>query len=282
MRHGHCNDYKYNPQSFETVRLDETDGVPLKRKQMPSCSAYEGRTVLARWKTFDEERMMSRPKHCVVRDSEGVPGTFGSLPLPDETAAGAHVTVDIGGGQLGLKVPTSALVEREDGTFFFPGRFAELAEVERSHGASVAADSRRSPLVVPVIEEELQVGRRRVETGGVRVSKKVHEREQLVDELLLKEEVEVERVPINQVVDGPVEVRHEGDVMIVPVMEEVLIVEKRLVLKEELHIKKRRVEERNPQRVTLRSEEVSVDSFGGQEQREEDNRGQPRSAASTE
>ncbi len=55
-----------------------------------------------------------------------------------------------------------------------------------------------------------------------------------------------------------------------PVLEEVLVVEKRLVLKEEWHITRRRVEARSPPRVILRCEEVSVDRFGGHEQREID------------
>ena len=217
---------------------------------------------------------MRRAGHFLVSDSEGVRGTFQELPSRDESAAGAVVTVEVETGQ-GLKVPARALVEREDGTFLFSGRFAELAGAHPSPKAKADADSRPTSLVVPVVEEELQVGRRRVEAGRVRVTKKVHEREEVVDEPLLREEVEVERVPINRFVDGPVEVRHEGDVMIVPVLEEVLVTEKRLVLKEELHITKRRVEARDPQRVTLRSEEVSVDRLDGQGRREEDGEGRP-------
>ena len=226
---------------------------------------------------------MTRAGHFVVSDSEGVRGTFRSLPSHDESAAGAVVTIHIGRGRQGLQVPSRALVEREDGTFFFPGKFAELAGAEPGRVANADAGSRPSSLVVPVVEEELQVGRRRIEAGGVRLTKKVHEREEVVDEPLLREEVEVERVPVNRVVDGPVEVRHEGDVMIVPVLEEVLVTEKRLVLKEELRITRRRVEARDPQRVTLRSEEVSVEHFGGQGQDEgDDNEGRSKSAASPE
>jgi uncharacterized protein (TIGR02271 family) len=47
--------------------------------------------------------------------------------------------------------------------------------------------------------------------------------------------------------------------MIVPIMEEVLVIEKRLVLKEELYIRKRRVETHRPQQVRLRSEEARVE-----------------------
>ncbi len=146
--------------------------------------------------------------------------------------------------------------------------------------AGAARGLKQGPVVLPVMEEELQFGKRRVEAGKVRLTKTVRERDEVVDEPLIREEVEVERVPVNKIVDGPVDVRHEGDVMIVPVLEEVLVVEKRLVLKEEVRITRRRVEAHEPRHVTLRSEEVSVDRFGAENQQE--GRGEPGSAASSE
>jgi uncharacterized protein (TIGR02271 family) len=106
--------------------------------------------------------------------------------------------------------------------------------------------------------------------------------EEFVDEPLLEEEVEVERVAINRIVDGPLPVRYEGDTMIVPLLEEVLVVEKRLVLKEELRITKRQHKTRKPQRVTLRSEEVRVEHLDSSEQQRGKDKGeQPTSAASS-
>jgi uncharacterized protein (TIGR02271 family) len=113
--------------------------------------------------------------------------------------------------------------------------------------------------VIPLVAEELAVGKRTVETGRVRVVKSVREEQQTVDQPLMAEQVEVERVAVNRVVDGPVEVRHEGDVMVVPVLEEVLVVEKRLMLREELRITRRRTETRQPQTVTLRKEEATIE-----------------------
>lgn len=54
---------------------------------------------------------------------------------------------------------------------------------------------------------------------------------------------------------------------VVPVVEEVLVVEKRLVLVEELHVRKRRVEERRPQAFTLRKEEVVAERLDAREAR---------------
>jgi len=56
--------------------------------------------------------------------------------------------------------------------------------------------------------------------------------------------------------------------MIVPILEEVVVVEKRLMLKEELHISKQRIETHKPQRVTLRSEEVNVERIDNHQHKE--------------
>ncbi len=149
-----------------------------------------------------------------------------------------------------LWLPPDAIEQREHGTLVFRGSFEELA----------AAAREQTPVaVVPVMEEELRVGKRVVETGRVRIHEDGHEHEEVVDEPLMREEYDVERVPIDEFVDGPVGPRHEGETLIVPVLEEVLVVEKRLVVREELRITRKRTEERRPQRVKLLSEEVSVE-----------------------
>jgi stress response protein YsnF len=61
------------------------------------------------------------------------------------------------------------------------------------------------------------------------------------------------------VLDRPVEVRHEGNTTIIPIYEEVLVVEKGLMLKEEIRITKRTTETHQPQQVITRSEEVIVE-----------------------
>jgi uncharacterized protein (TIGR02271 family) len=128
-----------------------------------------------------------------------------------------------------------------------------------AEGETPEEGARVPAAVVPVIEEELRVGKRVVETGRVRIHKTVREHEEVVDEPLMREEYDIERVPVDEFVDGPVGPRQEGDTLIVPVLEEVLVVEKRLVVREELRITRRRTEEREPHSVTLRSEEVSVE-----------------------
>lgn len=107
-------------------------------------------------------------------------------------------------------------------------------------------------------EEVLSVGKRAVERGRVHIRIKVREREETVEQDLESQDVEIERVPVGRPVDSIPQPRQDGDVLIVPVVEEELVVTKRLVLKEELHIRKRTT--RRTERVTesVRSEEAVI------------------------
>lgn len=118
-------------------------------------------------------------------------------------------------------------------------------------------------LRIPVTQEVLQVGKRLVETGhGVRVHKTVTETVLRIDEPLMQQGLEIEHVAINAWVEGkpPVQ-RQEGDTLIVPVLEEVLVVEKRLRLKEEIRITARAGTRVASEQVTLREEHVDVQRF---------------------
>jgi uncharacterized protein (TIGR02271 family) len=118
--------------------------------------------------------------------------------------------------------------------------------------------------VIPVIEEQLIVDKRVVEKGRVRISKKVRETDETVNIPLVQENVQVERVPINQfIAEPPPPVRYEGNVMIIPVLREVVIVEKRLVLVEELRVTKQQTQTQETQKIRLRKEEVNVKRVSG-------------------
>ena len=194
----------------------------------------------------------------IVHGKEGWRGTGVPVPLSSQSDD-SQILVQLDTGEQ-LLVSAEALVQQQDGSYYLPLTLTEL-ESYRLRPHSEAAKT----TVIPVIEEELDVQKRVVETGKVRVTKGVHEHKTLVDEPLFRDEVEVERVLIDRVVDGPVPVRYEDDTTIVSIMEEVLMIEKRLVLKEELHIRKRRVETHRPQQVTLRREEVRVERLDSTE-----------------
>ena len=113
--------------------------------------------------------------------------------------------------------------------------------------------------VIPVAEEQVLLEKRRVETGVVRVRTDVETRDDLVRDTLLHEKVEIERKPIGREVDAPPPVREEGDLLIVPVVEEILVVEKRLMLVEEIHLRRHRRNEALEQPVKLRRQRVSIE-----------------------
>ncbi len=134
----------------------------------------------------------------------------------------------------------------------------QTAKKTAAENFSVEPEKNDQKLVFPVIEEQAFVDKRVIETGKVRISKQISEREELIDVPLFREEVTVERIPVNQYVDQPPQVRHEGDVMIIPVVQEQLVMQRRLVLVEELRVRKQVVESHQPQTVILRREDVDI------------------------
>ena len=112
---------------------------------------------------------------------------------------------------------------------------------------------------IPVVEEELHVGTKTVETGVVRVHKRVHENVRQIDVPLLQDSVEIRRVNIDRIVETVPSVRTEGDTIIVPIVAEELVISKRLVLKQEIHLIRRQTEINSTQDVTLRREEAEVE-----------------------
>jgi uncharacterized protein (TIGR02271 family) len=126
------------------------------------------------------------------------------------------------------------------------------AEEDRS-----SADSIDNPKLT-LLAEELAVGKETVETGRLRVSKETRTREASVDENLVKELAHVETVPVGRQISEIPPVRQEGDTIIVPIVEEVLHTERRLILKEEVKITRRRTTEQFHDRVTLRYQEAVI------------------------
>lgn len=113
--------------------------------------------------------------------------------------------------------------------------------------------------VIPIAEEVARVEKREAVTGRVRVRTHVDVVHEPVRASLEEETVEVTRVPIDREITQAPEVRTENGVTIVPVVEEVLVVEKRLVLKEEVHIRRHVRTEDVEVPVELRKERVEVE-----------------------
>ncbi len=126
--------------------------------------------------------------------------------------------------------------------------------------ASAAPKTVAGSAVIPVIEEQVRISKELVDSGKVRISKKVTEHEESVNMQLMHEKTNIERVPVNQYVDSPPPpVRYEGDTMIIPVLKEVLVTEKRLMLVEELRVTRQQVQTEETRQVTLRKEEIDIE-----------------------
>jgi stress response protein YsnF len=109
-----------------------------------------------------------------------------------------------------------------------------------------------SGAAIPLAQERLRVDKKIVERDRVVVKTHVDERTAWVREELAREDVQVTWVDIDREVDEPPAVRTEGDTIIIPLFEEVLVVERRLVLRQEIHLTRKRSTERFDQPVTLR------------------------------
>ena len=128
-------------------------------------------------------------------------------------------------------------------------------------------DEKREPkgeevTVLPILEETLHVSKRDVVTGRVRVRTVTDLSEERVRQELSGQHVEVERVPVDVLIErdaAPPEPRTEGDVTIVPILEEVLVVEKRLLLKEELRITRHRTTNVTEVAVPLRKQRAEIE-----------------------
>lgn len=118
---------------------------------------------------------------------------------------------------------------------------------------------KKEEVVIPVVRETARVVKRAVDRGAVRVTKVVSEHEEVIDTSTVEDEIEIEHVARNVQLEKPAEARHEGDTLIIPVMEEVTVVETRIMLREEIYIRRRKVKKPSSKKVRLRREEVRVD-----------------------
>lgn len=114
--------------------------------------------------------------------------------------------------------------------------------------------------VIPIVEERAHIETRDRIVGRVRVRTETRSEDVELLDMLRSSRVEVERVPVDAFVDEAPEMRVEGNVTIIPVLEEVLV--RRLVLREEIHV--RRIDEEREVRetVTLRTQEAVIERDG--------------------
>ena len=188
-----------------------------------------------------------------------------------------------------LSLSEDALVKQHTGDYYLLLTLTELnaladtvperaggmdeSDTQRNAESSTEGDTSSDAaenIIIPVAEERIVVHKRQVEGATTRIVKRVLEDTQTVDETLLGEEVEIKRVKVDREVEAAEPIRTEGDTTIIPLYEEVIVIEKRLVLAEELHVMKKQTEKHEPLQVTLRREEVSVERLDPEEVAEQD------------
>jgi uncharacterized protein (TIGR02271 family) len=201
---------------------------------------------------------MSRQQQFRVIDSNGVRGTL--LTTSRFLDDNPHRLVRLDDGRE-LLVPKNLLRPQDDGSFLLTAPIRELLGDERKEVASLARDETNfdRQTILPVVQEELEVQKRVVESGRIRVNKKVETTESIVDEPLLRQGFDIQKIPVNRIIDEVPTPRYDGATLVLPILEEVLVVEKRLVLREEVRITPKREEVRDPQTHSLRREHVEVE-----------------------
>lgn len=111
---------------------------------------------------------------------------------------------------------------------------------------------------ISLVAETARVAKRMVETGRTTIQTTVTERDEVVQAWLERNDVAVERVPVGRIVAEAPAARQEGDTWVFPVLEERLVVEKKLFLKEEVRVRGIATREKFEQTVRLREEQADI------------------------
>lgn len=188
-------------------------------------------------------------EQVIVIDQDGVRGTIDAQALQRRDQQEVLITYN---GDRHVRAPLAMLQHKADGSYYLPLRLSTLETSARFLKTGEAT-------VIPVVEEEAHIEKRLVERNRTRITKQVHTEEETIDTPLRQERVQVERVPIERMIDNPMTSHYDGDTLVIPVMEEVLIIEKKLLLKEEVRVTKYVGETEHQETVTLRKEEVTVE-----------------------
>ena len=130
-----------------------------------------------------------------------------------------------------------------------------MASIEPSDPIELVTTSEQ---VIPVLEETVRIEKRLVTSSRANVHVTVSEHDQVVNEMLLRQDVAIDRVTIGTFVTEAPAIRKEGDTIIVPIFEERLVMEKRLFVTEELHIRINEHRQPSTQTVRLRREHAEI------------------------
>jgi len=134
-----------------------------------------------------------------------------------------------------------------------------------NRGASCSTDNTSPDVQVLLLHKEDVAVSKRVRKTRVCATRTTTTRDAVVEADLRHDRVVVERVAVGRIVDAVPPLRQEGDVTILSVVEETVVVERRLVLKEEVHLRRVQTTERHVESVRLREQAVTVSRTDSQD-----------------
>ncbi len=193
--------------------------------------------------------MAIRRTHTVV-DAQGVRARIRDFSVDDAHAT--TVIVELPNGAT-VSLPTELLHPHSDGGYAISAAWSQLAQA-----TTPEADAGES-LELPMVAEEVRVTVRDVPRERLRVRRRVITEDHVVEMPVWREHITVDRVPRDEVVDRMPEPRQEGDVLVVPCVEEEVVVQKRLRVREELRIRVIREQRIHRQTVPVRRHELEVE-----------------------
>ena len=202
---------------------------------------------------------------AVVETSDGRLGTVEEVLARPETGELMSLLVrgEAGGERITVPAELVESIPSRRQVRLRVGRDQVRADVGRGATEAQQTAATGGQVRVPIAEERLETSTRPVQLGEVLVHKFVDRREEVVRQPLRRDAVEIERVRASRPVEGPVGPREEGEWLIVPVVEEVLVVQKRLIVTEEIRIRRRPVIEEQEIRETIRRERVEIEDTSG-------------------
>jgi uncharacterized protein (TIGR02271 family) len=178
---------------------------------------------------------------------------------------------NVDAGFLGMKeyyVPFDAVTEVRDNAVYLNVDKGEIdglgwdSRPEERQSATTTTTGRSETDTMRLREEQLHARTTPVETGRVQVGKDVVEEQRSIDVPVTREEVVVERHPVDRrPADRPIDAT-QSETIEVPVREEQVDVEKRPVVYEEVGVGKRTTQETQEVSDTVRREELRMDGGG--------------------
>jgi uncharacterized protein (TIGR02271 family) len=198
----------------------------------------------------------------------GLLGALVGMGVPEEDAE--HFDRGFQAGGTLVTVDAGSRAEEARTCLYETG--ADLGSMGRGMATTAGGSGRGSSTSgsderIQLREEELRAEKERVQAGEVRVRKEVVSEERTIEVPVTREEVVIERKPAQgREASGSID---EDEEIRIPVMEEEVRVEKTPVVREEVTLKKRQIQDTEQVSETVRREEARIDRSGDADVRED-------------